>query len=51
MKQGWEIQRLENCFKLKSGDGLTSKNMSEDGKYLVFGGNGIAGLHNRFNLS
>jgi type I restriction enzyme S subunit len=51
MKQGWEKQRLEDCFKLKSGDGLTSKNMSEVGEYPVFGGNGIAGLHNSFNLS
>jgi type I restriction enzyme S subunit len=51
MKQGWEIQRFEDCFKLKSGDGLTSKNMSEDGTYPVFGGNGVAGLHNDFNLS
>ncbi len=49
--EGWEEQLFENCFKLKSGDGLTSKNMSEDGKYSVFGGNGIAGLHNSFNLS
>ncbi len=50
MKEGWERQRLEDCFKLKSGDGLTSKMMSEDGQYPVFGGNGIAGLHNEFNL-
>ncbi len=51
LKQGWEIKRLEDCFKLKSGDGLTSKNMSEEGTHPVFGGNGIAGLHNDFNLS
>ena len=50
MKQGWEVKRLEDCFKLKSGDGLTSKMMSKDGEYPVFGGNGIAGLHNNFNL-
>jgi restriction endonuclease S subunit len=49
--EGWEEQLFENCFKLKSGDGLTSKNMSEDGEYPVFGGNGIAGLHDSFNLS
>ncbi|MFZ4548616.1 MAG: restriction endonuclease subunit S [Bacteroidales bacterium] len=48
---GWEEHNIEDCFKLKSGDGLTSKNMIEDGRYSVFGGNGIAGLHNRFNLS
>lgn len=47
----WEEKNFEDCFKLKSGDGLTSKNMSEDGDFPVFGGNGIAGLHNKFNLS
>jgi type I restriction enzyme S subunit len=49
--EDWEEQNFEDCFKLKSGDGLTSKNMSEDGDFPVFGGNGIAGLHNKFNLS
>jgi type I restriction enzyme, S subunit len=49
--EGWEEERLEQCFKLRSGDGLTSKNMSEGGEFPVFGGNGIAGLHNSFNLS
>ena len=49
--EGWEEKNFEDCFKLKSGDGLTSKNMSENGEYPVFGGNGIAGLHNNFNLS
>jgi len=51
LPKGWEKQRLEDCFRLKSGDGLTSKMMSEDGEYPVFGGNGIAGLHNEYNLS
>ncbi len=47
---GWEEQLLEDCFKLKSGDNLTAKNMNE-GNYPVFGGNGIAGYHNEYNLS
>ncbi len=47
---GWEEQLFENCFKLKSGDNLTAKNMTE-GEYPVFGGNGIAGYHNEYNLS
>jgi type I restriction enzyme S subunit len=47
--EDWEEQLLENCFKLKSGDNLTSKNMNE-GEYPVFGGNGIAGYHNDYNL-
>jgi type I restriction enzyme S subunit len=51
LPMGWERQRLEDCFKLTSGDGLTSKMMSENGIYPVFGGNGIAGFHNDYNLS
>lgn len=47
---GWEEQLFENCFKLKSGDNLTAKNMTE-GEYPVFGGNGITGYHNEYNLS
>jgi type I restriction enzyme S subunit len=48
--KGWVEKRLEQCFRLKSGDGLTSKAM-KGGKYPVFGGNGIAGMHDEFNLS
>jgi len=48
---GWEEKKLGGCFKLKSGDGLTSKMMDKNGIYSVFGGNGIAGLHDNFNLS
>src|SRR5690606_2933419 len=47
---GWEEQLLRNSFKLKSGDNLTAKKMVE-GEFPVFGGNGIAGYHNEFNLS
>lgn len=39
------------CFRLRSGDaGLTSKTMKA-GNYPVYGGNGIAGMHDEFNLS
>jgi type I restriction enzyme, S subunit len=51
LQNGWEIKRLEDCFKLKSGDALTSKMMVEEGGFPVFGGNGIAGYHNEFNVS
>jgi len=50
MKQGWIENKLEECLRLKSGDALISKVMNENGEYPVFGGNGIAGLHNEFNL-
>jgi len=47
---GWAEKRLEECFRLKSGDGLISKAM-KGGRYPVYGGNGIAGMHDEFNLS
>ncbi len=46
----WTRAKLKNCFKLKSGDNLTSKQMI-NGRFPVFGGNGIAGNHNDYNLS
>jgi type I restriction enzyme S subunit len=45
---GWEEKTLGEVFKLKSGDGLTAKNMKE-GPYPVYGGNGIAGYHESYN--
>jgi type I restriction enzyme S subunit len=48
--EGWEKQLLVNSFKLKSGENLFAKNMVE-GEYPVYGGNGISGYHNQFNLS
>ncbi|MCP9774969.1 restriction endonuclease subunit S [Cyanobium sp. WAJ14-Wanaka] len=48
--EGWMEKALGECFRLKSGDGLISKEMKY-GAYPVFGGNGIAGQHNDFNLS
>ena len=49
--KNWEEKRLEECFRLKSGDVLTSKMMSDSGEFPVYGGNGIAGMHDRYNLS
>tara|TARA_R110002124_G_scaffold188668_1_gene355919 strand:+ start:142 stop:924 length:783 start_codon:yes stop_codon:yes gene_type:complete len=49
VKEAWISDRFSNCFNLKSGDGLTAKNMV-NGQYAVFDGNGITGYHNEFNL-
>ncbi|APD84802.1 hypothetical protein BM527_01120 [Alteromonas sp. Mex14] len=47
--EGWVEKKLSECFKLRSGVGLTKKNMLV-GPYPVYGGNGIAGHHNDYNL-
>ena len=49
MREGWISDKLSNCIKLKSGDGLTAKKMVP-GNYPVYGGNGIAGYHSSSNL-
>jgi type I restriction enzyme S subunit len=49
MKEGWEIKKLGDCFKLKSGDMLSTKEM-KTGDIPVYGGNGISGYHDKFNL-
>lgn len=48
--EGWVEKKLGECFKLSSGYMLTAKMMKE-GKYPVYGGNGISGFHSEFNLS
>jgi type I restriction enzyme S subunit len=46
--EDWEEKAFSELFKLKSGDGLTAKNMIE-GEFPVYGGNGISGYHNSYN--
>lgn len=42
--QEWEEKRLgEICTYFKSGEGITSKDISENGQYPVYGGNGLRG--------
>jgi restriction modification system DNA specificity domain protein len=48
-EKGWEVKKLGDLFKLKSGDGLSSKDF-KTGIYPVYGGNGISGYHNSFNM-
>ena len=43
----WESVKLGSVFKLSSGRGLPSKDRT-DGKYYVYGGNGITGVHNEY---
>lgn len=48
--EGWVERKLGSCFKLRSGENLSSKEMIGE-KYPVYGGNGIAGYHDKYNLS
>ena len=48
-KKGWEVRKFSECYKLRSGKGLSAKEIIE-GIYPVYGGNGIVGFHNEYNL-
>ncbi len=47
--KGWKTKSFEDCYKLSSGKGLSAKDIIE-GCYPVYGGNGIVGYHNCYNL-
>ncbi len=51
LPDGWEWKRIEEVFTITSGKNLTKKDMDDEGKFSVYGGNGIAGRYNDFNLS
>ncbi len=47
----WETHFIKDLIKMRSGDFLPMKNMSNEGFVDVYGGNGISGKHNIHNLS
>ncbi len=49
LPSGWAWSRLGELIKVTSGDGLSSKDMIE-GHIPVYGGNGVAGFHNKCNI-
>ncbi|MEH1928041.1 restriction endonuclease subunit S [Nostoc sp.] len=51
MKENWKNKRIEQCFKVKSGDFLPANKMAKEGSVDVYGGNGIAGKHDQHNLT
>ncbi|HCB2600498.1 TPA: restriction endonuclease subunit S [Citrobacter koseri] len=51
LPEGWEWTRFGNIFKVSSGDALTSNQMNTLGEYPVYGGNGINGYHDSYNVA
>jgi type I restriction enzyme S subunit len=51
LEEKYGLKEINSLFKIKSGNFLPAKNMVEDGEINVYGGNGINGKHNEFNLS
>jgi len=47
----WEVFKIKDLIKIRSGDFLPAKNMNSKGSIDVYGGNGISGKHDLQNLS
>lgn len=46
--KGWDAETWGDFIKVKSGNGLTAKNMNKAGNHNVYGGNGINGKHDEY---
>jgi type I restriction enzyme S subunit len=44
----WTVKRIKHLAKLKSGETITALDMFEEGKYPVYGGNGVRGRYDRY---
>jgi type I restriction enzyme S subunit len=44
----WDVLKLKRICALRSGDGITSEDIAEEGDYPVYGGNGLRGYTNKF---
>lgn len=49
-EKGWEIKSIEKVFKIKSGEFMSAKMMTENAAFDVYGGNGINGKHTEHNV-
>ncbi len=48
---GWVEKTISECFRTRSGDSLPANKMTQGGTVDVYGGNGIAGKHDKPNLT
>lgn len=48
LPEGWKQTNLGKIISISSGNGLTRSKRDDEGKYLVYGGNGVTGKHSKF---
>ncbi len=50
LPEGWAWCRLKNVISLSSGKSIKVRELTNDAKYSVYGGNGINGTYNDYNV-
>lgn len=48
--EGWEVKRLKHVGKIKSGEAIVNNELTDNGAYEVFGGNGLMGYTDKHNV-
>lgn len=49
MPEGWEFSKIKYHCTMKSGDNTTALDISDNGEYPVYGGNGLRGFYKIYN--
>lgn len=49
MKEGWEYKKLGDICEIYQPKTISTNNLVQDGKYFVYGANGIIGKYNQYN--
>ena len=47
--EGWKVTRVKNYGTIRSGEGISLEEIKDEGKYPVWGGNGLMGYTGRYN--
>ena len=47
--QGWEQESIDNVYSIKYGKNLPTTEISTNGKYTVYGANGVIGYYDKYN--
>ena len=48
--ENWQVSRIKFCGRIQSGDGISNENIKDSGEYEVFGGNGLMGYSDLYNI-
>lgn len=49
VSEGWEFSKIKYHCTMKSGDNITALDISDNGEYPVYGGNGLRGFYKIYN--
>lgn len=49
--EGWEKKKVDSIYSIKYGNNLSTKLITEEGEYPVYGANGVIGFYDKYNCT